>query len=132
MRCAHRETAPAREIVTSYAAALENGDAAALVALLTEDVTWSMPPLPHWYRGLPAVTDFALRLPLSVCGSWRHLVAAANAQPAVASYLRAGETGAHEAWSLDVLTLRDGRIAEITSFIDPAVFARFGLPPRLP
>ena len=32
--------------------ALERGDADALVALLTEDVTWSMPPLPHWYRGL--------------------------------------------------------------------------------
>ncbi len=34
-------------------------DADALVALLTEDVTWSMPPLPHWYHGIAAVTDFA-------------------------------------------------------------------------
>ena len=41
-----------REIVTGYSTALERGDADALVALLTEDVTWSMPPLPHWYRGL--------------------------------------------------------------------------------
>ncbi|MER7002385.1 sigma-70 family RNA polymerase sigma factor [Dactylosporangium sp. NPDC000555] len=121
-----------REIVASYAAALEHGDAAALVALLTEDVTWSMPPLPRWYHGLPAVADFALRLPLTACGSWRHLATTANAQPAVACYLRAGESGAHEAWSLNILTLRDGRITEITSFVDPALFARFDLPPRLP
>ena len=50
-----------REIVTGFATALERGDADALVALLTEDVTWSMPPLPHWYRGLDAVMDFAVR-----------------------------------------------------------------------
>ena len=50
-----------REIVAGYSAALERGDADALVALLTEDVTWSMPPLPHWYHGLAGVTDFAVR-----------------------------------------------------------------------
>ncbi|WP_432979599.1 sigma-70 family RNA polymerase sigma factor [Dactylosporangium sp. CA-233914] len=121
-----------REIVAAYATALEHGDAAALIALLTEDVTWSMPPLPTWYCGLPAVTDFAVRLPLTTCGSWRHLATSANAQPAIACYLRAGESGPHEAWSLNVLTLREDRIHEITSFIDPATFARFGLPPRLP
>jgi RNA polymerase sigma-70 factor (ECF subfamily) len=120
-----------REIVASYAAALENGDAAALVALLTEDVTWSMPPLPQWYHGLPAVTEFAVAVPLATCGSWRHVATAANAQPAVASYLRTGDTGAYEAWSLNVLTLRDDRIAAITSFIAPAVFTRFGLPLQL-
>ncbi|GAA4258017.1 sigma-70 family RNA polymerase sigma factor [Dactylosporangium darangshiense] len=122
-----------RQVVASYADALEHGDAAGLVALLTEDVTWSMPPLPHWYRGLPAVTDFAVELPLTTCGSWRHVPTAANAQPAIGCYLRAQGEGPHEAWSLNVLTLReDGRIAQIVSFVNPAVFERFGLPPRLP
>jgi RNA polymerase sigma-70 factor (ECF subfamily) len=121
-----------RDVAAAYAAALEHGDAAALVALLTEDVTWSMPPLPHWYRGLPAVLDFAVRLPLTSCGSWRHLSTTANGQPAVAGYLRAGDATAHAAWSLNVLTVREDRIAGITSFIDPALFARFGLPPQLP
>ncbi|WP_433446012.1 RNA polymerase subunit sigma-70 [Streptomyces sp. CA-142005] len=40
-----------RETVTAFATALESGDADALVALLTEDVAWSMPPLAQWYRG---------------------------------------------------------------------------------
>ncbi|MET7397273.1 sigma-70 family RNA polymerase sigma factor [Dactylosporangium sp. NPDC005572] len=120
-----------REIVAGYASALERGDADALVALLTADVTWSMPPLPHWYRGLPAVRDFAVRLPLSTCGSWRHRPAEANGQPAIACYLWDEAARAHTPWSINVLTLRDDRIAEITSFLDPALFARFGLPPAV-
>ncbi|MGI5281798.1 sigma-70 family RNA polymerase sigma factor [Nonomuraea polychroma] len=121
-----------REIVAGYAAALERGDAGALVALLTEDVTWSMPPLPHWYRGLAAVTDFATRLPLTSCGSWQHLPAYANGQPAVASYLWDDAAGAHLAWSINVLTLRGERISEITSFIGREHFPLFGLPASLP
>jgi RNA polymerase sigma-70 factor (ECF subfamily) len=48
-----------RELVTAYSDALDRGDPAALVALLTSDVTWSMPPLPHWYRGIDVVRAFA-------------------------------------------------------------------------
>ncbi|WP_327583363.1 sigma-70 family RNA polymerase sigma factor [Nonomuraea sp. NBC_00507] len=121
-----------REIVAGYAAALERGDADALVALLTEDVTWSMPPMPHWYRGLAAVTDFAVRVPLTSCGSWRHLPTHANGQPAAASYLWDDAAGAHMAWSINVLTLRGERVSEITSFIGREHFPLFGLPVSLP
>lgn len=44
-----------RRIAARFATALEQGDLDAFVALLTDDVTWSMPPLPHWYRGVDAV-----------------------------------------------------------------------------
>jgi RNA polymerase sigma-70 factor, ECF subfamily len=115
-----------REIVAEFSAALESGDADALIALLTEDVTWSMPPLPHWYQGLAAVTDFALHVPLSNCGSWRHLPTSANGQPAVALYL-SKDGGPHLFWSITVLTLRDDRIAELTSFIGPEHADPFGL-----
>ncbi|MBC6450293.1 sigma-70 family RNA polymerase sigma factor [Actinokineospora xionganensis] len=121
-----------REIVSDYATALERGDAAALVALLTEDVTWSMPPLPHWYEGLAAVADFATQVPMGTCGSWRHVTIAANGQPAVASYLCATGVGDHTAWSINVLTFRDNRIAEITSFIGAEHFPAFDLPASLP
>jgi RNA polymerase sigma-70 factor, ECF subfamily len=121
-----------REVVAGYCAALESGDAGALVALLTEDATWSMPPLAHWYRGLESVTDFAIRVPLTACGSWRHLPASANGQLAVASYLWNDDAGAHLAWSINVLTLRGEHIAEITSFLGPDHFTLFGLPASLP
>jgi len=121
-----------REIVAAYSAALERGDADALVALLTEDVTWSMPPLPHWYRGLEAVTDFAVRVPLTGCGSWQHLSTSANGQPAVGCYLWNDDIGAHAGWSINVLTLRGDRIAEVTSFVGPEHVATFGLPASVP
>lgn len=91
-----------------------------------------MPPLPHWYRGLAAVTDFAVTVPLTGCGSWRHIPTVANGRPTVAAYLCPAGDGAHEAWSIDVLTPRGHRIAEVTSFICPEHFVSFGLPASLP
>ncbi|MDI5969313.1 sigma-70 family RNA polymerase sigma factor [Streptomyces sp. SL13] len=121
-----------REIATRFATSLERGDADALVALLTEDVTWSMPPLPHWYRGIEAITDFAVQVPMTRCPSWRHRVTSANGQPTVAFYLGDDAAGPHAAWSITVLTLRGEHIAEITSFLGPDGFAPFGLPASLP
>jgi len=121
-----------REIVARYCSALERGDAGALIALLTEDVTWSMPPLAHWYHGLDAVTDFAVRVPLTGCGSWRHLPTSANGQPAAGLYLWNHDASAHLSWSITVLTLRGEQVAEITSFIGRDQFEYFGLPAELP
>ncbi|MDF2707981.1 MAG: polymerase ECF-type sigma factor [Nonomuraea muscovyensis] len=121
-----------REVVTGFATALEDGDADALVALLTEDVTWSMPPLPHWYHGVGPVMDFVTRVPLTTCGSWRHLPVRANGQPAVGCYLWDEAAGAHVSWSVNVLTMRGELIAEVTSFIGDEHFGLFGLPASLP
>lgn len=121
-----------RELVAAFSAAFEDGDADALVALLTQDVTWSMPPLPHWYRGLEAVTDFAVRVPITGCGDWRHLPTSANGQPALGCYLWDDAAGTHLAWSVEVLTLRGDRIAEITSFVGADNLAQLGLPASLP
>lgn len=121
-----------REIVAGFSAALERGDADALVALLTEDVTWSMPPMVQWFHGLTAVTDFAVQVPLNGCGSWRHLPTSANGQAAVGLYLWDDEAGAHLSWSITVLTLRGERISEVTTFIGREQFATFGLPASLP
>ena len=65
--------AQVRRIANGYARALEQGDIAGLVGLLTVDVTWSMPPLPHWYAGLSDVRDFAQAVPMR-CGTWRHVI----------------------------------------------------------
>ena len=114
----------------------QRGDADALVAMLTEDVTWSMPPMGHWYAGRGPVEAFARAVPLSGgCGSWRHLPTSANGRPAVASYRRPPDAPAdapHRPWSIDVLTLRGERIAAVTAFIGAEHHARFGLPASLP
>ena len=120
-----------RSLVGRFCRALEDGDADALVRLLTDDVTWAMPPLPHWYRGLPAVTDFATRMPLDRCGEWRHFPVEANGQGACASYLRGEPAGRYERWSINVLTVRQDGIAAVTSFIGAQHFDAFALPAYL-
>ncbi len=119
-----------REVVAGFATALEQGDADALVALLTEDVTWSMPPMRSWYAGREAAMDFAVTVPMTSCGAWRHVPTSANAQPAVGCYLQ--RDGVFSAWSVNVLTLRDGLIRGITSFVGAEHFPLFGLPPSVP
>lgn len=117
-----------RQVVTDFSSALERGDADALVALLTEDVTWSMPPLPRWYHGIEAVSDFVVRVPIGGCAPWRHIATSANGQPAVGCYLWDEDAGTHLAWAINVLTLRDDRISEVTSFIGAEHFPPFNLP----
>ncbi|MFF4342778.1 sigma-70 family RNA polymerase sigma factor [Kitasatospora sp. NPDC001540] len=118
-----------RETVAAYRTALERGDADGLVALLTEDVTWAMPPLPHWYRGRDAVMEFAVAVPLTRCPSWRTVPVSANSQPAVACYVGTSDAAVHTAWSVTVLDLAaDGRIAALTSFLGAEHVTAFGLP----
>ncbi|MFJ4100007.1 sigma-70 family RNA polymerase sigma factor [Amycolatopsis japonica] len=121
-----------REIAADFASALERGDADALVALLTEDVTWSMPPLAQWYSGIEAVSGFAAEVPLGRCPSWHTEIVTANGQPAVACYLGESADAVHTPWSITVLSLRDDRIRDIISFLDADLFVRFGLPPAKP
>ena len=100
-----------------------------VVALLTEDATWSMPPYAVWFSGLGPIAAFLEDAPLTQ--RWRHLPTTANGQPAVGCYRWDPERETFAAEVIDVLTLRDdGQIEAVTAFIDPALFPRFGLPAR--
>jgi RNA polymerase sigma-70 factor, ECF subfamily len=110
------------EIVERYTDALESGDVDRVVELLTEDATWSMPPCPVWFRGRTTVAAFLGDYPLRE--RWRHIPTRANGQVAVGCYMWDGERFA--AAVLDVLTLRDDKVADVTAFLAPWVFSRFG------
>jgi RNA polymerase sigma-70 factor (ECF subfamily) len=113
-----------RDVVTQYMRAWEDGDVPAIVALLAEDATFDMPPNPEWYRGRAAIGAFLAAKPLSVPGRWRVEPARANGQPAVAAF-----DAGHVAHALSVLSFDDhGRIAAVTSFLEPETLAGFGLP----
>ena len=119
-----------RELVAEYVAAWEGGDFAAVAALLTDDVTLAMPPLPEWYAGIDAVSTFLGSTPLHAPGRWRVLPVTANGQAAVAGYL-VDEQGGFSAHGIELFTLEGGRIAGIMAFLDASMFARFGLPDRV-
>jgi RNA polymerase sigma-70 factor (ECF subfamily) len=101
-----------------------------LLAMLTEDAAWSMPPLATWYTGREAISAFLVEYPFSI--RWRHLPTRANGQVAVGCYIWSEERSCFVAEVIDVLTLRGELIAEVTAFISADVFARFGLPAELP
>ena len=63
--------------------------------------------------------------------SVRVLPARANGQPAIGTYAWNDEAGAHLPTVLQVLSFEGDRITEITGFVDPTAFGRFGLPERL-
>ena len=119
-----------RDIVEDYIDALEAGDLEAIVSMLTEDATWSMPPSPSWYRGHDSIAAFLTEGPFRE--RWRHVPTRANGQLAVGCYLWDAGTETYVAAVLDVLTLRGGSIAAVTAFVDPEIFRRFGLREQLP
>jgi RNA polymerase sigma-70 factor, ECF subfamily len=118
-----------RDLVDRYMLAMESGDVETVIALLVEDPTWSMPPLGTWYRGLRAVRRFLGDHPLQ--RRWKHIATSANGQPAVLCYMWDDEARAFRTHAVDVLSVRDGQIAAVDAFLDPAVFPAFGLPSEL-
>lgn len=118
-----------RELVAQYSTAMEQHDMDGMLALLTEDATWSMPPIASWYRGHEAIAGFLVDGPFTA--GWRHLPALANGQLAVGCYLWDESVGAHVAYVLDVLEIREDRIASVTAFMGGERLAAFGLPPQI-
>jgi RNA polymerase sigma-70 factor (ECF subfamily) len=116
-----------RELVEGFVAAWDRGDVDKMVAMLAEEPTFEMPPLAEWYRGPEAVEAFLPR----VQGMWRLVPVRANGQLAFGAYRWDEELRSHRPRVLDVLTLREGRIAAVTAFATPALFGRFGLPDEL-
>jgi len=132
-----------RDIVRRYSDAIERGDADTLVGMLTEDASWSMPPIPTWFRGLAPIREWLIRDPLSV--RWKHVPARANGQLAAGCYLFDTRQGRYVPAVIDVLTLAGDKIAAVTGFLalNPQeypgarltgveLFARFGLPAEPP
>ena len=118
------------ELVERFSDAFERGDIDAIVALLAEDVTFAMPPYTSWSRGRDAVTDSWL-MPGGPEPRLRYLPTRANGQLALAAYRLEPAQDRYVPIALDVLTLRDRQIADITAFRTPEVFPRFGLPEAL-
>jgi RNA polymerase sigma-70 factor (ECF subfamily) len=119
-----------RQVARRYAMAWETGDVEAILAMLTDDARYSMPPLAQWYEGREGIRGFLLDGPLAL--RWRFVPARANGQLAFGTYEWDPETSAYEAAALDVVALRGARIAEVVSFLTPEVFPAFGLAERLP
>ena len=115
-------------LVARFVRAFESGDVDALVALLTDEVRVSMPPIPLEYQSLDVVARFyATVMPRR---SYDLVPTRANGQPAFGLYRRSG-AGTRHGEGLIVLTLSGDRISALTRF-DSGLLGWFGLPRSLP
>ena len=115
-----------RELVDRYVRAWEDGDVAAVAALLTEDATTTMPPRPTWYQGRDAVTAFFTAFPFADGKRSRLVRADVNGQLAFAHYMWDADASAFTAHGINVVSLRGDRVADITFFLYPEMFERLG------
>jgi RNA polymerase sigma-70 factor, ECF subfamily len=144
-----------REVVERYMQAWEQNDVDTVVAILSEDVCFAMPPAASWFHGREALKVFLAGWPMSGDWQWRAIPVRANAQPALAYYTWDEDEQAYMPFALNVLTFRGNEIRDVVAFInrtteptereayhrwveqpvDPSslvsTFARFGVPDRL-
>ena len=121
-----------RDLVERYVDAWERCDVEAFASMLSEDATFTMPPLASWYEGREGIATWAANSPMSGAWRWRTVFTRANAQPALALYAWDGEARAYLPFALNVLTVRGAEISDVTAFIvrsteaaDPEAYARF-------
>ena len=124
-----------REVIDAYVDAWDREDIDGVVAMLTEDATFSMPPLDSWYGGPGGGERMRAFLgvgPLSGEWRWLHRLVRANGQWALAFYSWYEPAQAHVPFALNVLTLRGEKISDVTCFAtrsiestDPESYARW-------
>jgi RNA polymerase sigma-70 factor (ECF subfamily) len=121
-----------RELLARYVDAFERYDMDALTTLIHEDATQSMPPYDLWLTGREDIFTWWLGPGIGCRGSRVIPTVAANGSPAFGQYKPSESGSGFEPWALQVLEVEDGRIVELTFFLDTdRVFPLFGLPPHL-
>lgn len=117
-------------LLEGYLRAWETADIEAIVAMLTEDATFPMPPLAAWYQGRGAIRAFisATSLAGQAAGRWRLRPVRANGVPAFAFYVRDEDTGKYLPFALQLLRFEGELLADVTTFGLPHLFSAFNLP----
>ena len=121
-----------RALLDRYVRAWEQADAGEFTALLKEDAVFTMPPWRQWYRGPRDIAAFFARTARpGGPAPFRLVPTRANGQMAFAFYTRWHSLD----WrlhSIQIVTIGEGAIAGMTSFVVPALGSAFGLPSVLP
>jgi RNA polymerase sigma-70 factor (ECF subfamily) len=136
---ADRERAPLprsakeRELAERFAAAFADDDVDGVVALLTDDAWFTMPPADLEYQGRSAIADFLTQSARYRGNRGTRLIPTrANGQPAFGRYVPDARAQIFHLHSIVVLTMEGDRISAVTNFIDSGVAPYFALPRTLP
>jgi RNA polymerase sigma-70 factor, ECF subfamily len=117
------------ELLARYVEAFERYDMDALTSLIHEDATQSMPPYDLWLAGRDDILTWWFG-PGITCAESRVIpVVSANGAPAFGQYRPKPDGEGYEPWALQVVEIENGKIVELTFFLDTErVFPLFGLP----
>jgi RNA polymerase sigma-70 factor (TIGR02960 family) len=115
-------------LAARYIEAWQSRDIDALAALLHEDVTVSMPPVPTWFRGRDAARAFFG--PKMAMQGTRRMLRTAGADALVFASYR-GVEAPYVGYAIQVLHVADGQITELHAFVDRALLPRFGVPAQI-
>jgi RNA polymerase sigma-70 factor (ECF subfamily) len=100
----------------------------ALTSLIHEDAIQSMPPYDLWLTGRDDIFTWWYGPGIGCRGSRVIPVVSANGSPAFGQY-KPSPDGGYEPWALQVVEVKDGKIVELTFFLDTeTMFPLFGLP----
>jgi RNA polymerase sigma-70 factor, ECF subfamily len=117
------------ELLRRYVEAFERYDMDALTSLIHEDATQSMPPYDLWLSGRDDILAWWVGPGGGCRGSRVIPTFAANGAPAFGQYKPRESGDGYEPWALQVLEIEDGKVVELTFFLDTErVFPLFGLP----
>ena len=117
------------ELLARYVDAFERYDMDALTSLIHEDATQSMPPFDLWLAGRDDILSWWVGPGGGCRGSRVIPTVAANGAPAFGQYKPSDTGEGYEPWALQVLEIENGKIVELTFFLDTdTVFPLFGLP----
>jgi RNA polymerase sigma-70 factor (TIGR02960 family) len=124
-------SAEERKVIQRLTDAFESSDVDGIVALLTDDVRLTMPPLPLEYHGREPAARFLMVASRDGLRRYRLVHTRANGQPAFGMYIRDPGERIFHAVGLTVVTLAGNRVAGLTRF-ESGVLPSFGLPRSLP
>ena len=117
------------ELLARYVDAFQRYDMDALTELIHEDATQSMPPYDLWLSGRDDIFTWWFGPGNGCRGSRVIPTVAANGSPAFGQYKPTDSGDGYEPWALQVVEIENGRIVELTFFLDTeTLFPRFGLP----
>jgi RNA polymerase sigma-70 factor, ECF subfamily len=120
------------ELLSRYVKAFEDYDMEALTALVHEDAIQSMPPFDMWLSGRDDIFAWWWGPGIGCEGSRVIPTVSANGSPAFGQYKPSESGSGYDPWALQVLEVEDGKIVELTFFLDTeTLFPLFGLPARL-
>lgn len=132
---AYSADAATNTLLARYLQAWETDDVDGLMALLKEDATLSMPPVPSWYQGREAIRTILLAVlfPSGVRDRWRLTPTRANGQPAFVVYRADESSKSYRAFAIQVVAFDTSRrdrpqIAEVTAFLGAELVTSFGYP----